>query len=199
MKRTLSGTAAGLFLLVCPLLFSCSDPAGQSDGTGTANGTAGPDPCTSILQKTLSPEASDISMSEDFGQLIGCNYLDSFELNYIVPNLIPEIMADMPDTAGSVTYQEIFNSVQRFRLTDRYRQIRRHISLLDSLRRETVSDSDWKGDTALLARLGMEKREITHLVDVVRELRLTQRTLTWSAVLDSTDNRLRRETKQQQP
>ncbi|TND08445.1 MAG: hypothetical protein FD123_2241 [Bacteroidetes bacterium] len=176
------------------LLTSCTGETEKPPVNDTSTAGPAPDQCATILKKTLRPDATDSSMSIDFGQMLACHYLDSFDLNYIVPNLIPEIMADqLGDTTVQVTYQAIFDKVQVFHHTERYVVFRKQMLVLDSMRAVPVDPKHWEKDTALLASLGMEKRELLHLQKVVRELASRKNVIRWSEALDSTDQQLRRQ------
>lgn len=183
-----------LFLPVLPVLFfaaACSNASGGDGSDSVNHGPGVPDPCEFVPARTMNADATDSALAADFDQLIRCGLLEDFDVNYLVPNLIPEVMADAA-IAGkdSITYQMIIDRLRRFKLTDDYKLIRGRMRLLDSLRLLPVNLADWKADTALLSGLGMNKSEQAVLRKTAEELLKKNPNLLWEALLDSTDARL---------
>lgn len=183
-----------LYFLTLPVLFfaaACSNASGGEDSDSVNQGPGVPDPCVLVPAKTMNADATDSVLEADFGQLISCGLLEQFDVNYLVPNLIPEVMADAA-IAGkdSITYQMIIDRLRRFKMTDDYKLVRGRMRLLDSLRTLPVNLSDWKADTALLSGLGMNKSEQAVLRKTAEELLKKNPNLLWEALLDSTDARL---------
>lgn len=180
-----------LFLLASAMsLASCSDQA-ASDTDSVNHGPGVPDPCVFVPAKTMNADAPDSAWAADFDQLIRCGFLEDFDVNYLIPNLIPEVMADAA-IAGkdSITYQMLIDRLRRFKLTDDYKLVRGRMRLLDSLRMLPVNLGNWKADTALLSGLGMNKSEQAVLRKTADELLKKNPNLLWEALLDSTDARL---------
>jgi hypothetical protein len=181
-------------LAALPVLFfavACSNASDGDESDSVNHGPGVPDPCVFVPAKTMNADATDSVLEADFGQLISCGLLEQFDVNYLVPNLIPEVMADAA-IAGkdSITYQMIIDRLRRFKLTDDYKLIRGRMRLLDSLRTLPVNLADWKADTALLSGLGMNKSEQAVLRKTADELLKKNPNLLWEALLDSTDARL---------
>lgn len=172
------------------LLASCGDSA-STDADTVNHGPGVPDPCMIVPARTMNADAPDSVWAADFGQLISCGLLEEFDVNYLVPNLIPETMADAA-IAGkdSITYQMLIDRLRRFKQTDNYKLIRSRMHLLDSLRTQPVNLSTLQTDTALLSRLGLKSGEKVVLRKTAGELLKKNPNLSWEALLDSTDARL---------
>lgn len=173
------------------LLTSCSDDSKPSQ-TAKPDPVQFADPCTVIPNKIMDPNASDSVMSSDFGYLLSCGQLDSFDLQHVVPNLIPEVLADQVQSGhDSITYRLIIEKVKEFHGTPAYAQIKSRFRVLDSLRASVIDPKNWQRDTFLLAGLGMEKTTFPHLERIVKELQKKNKNVTWAHALDSTDDFLR--------
>ena len=179
------------YLIPFVLLQASCNERDASDSDSVNHGPGVPDPCVFVAAKTMNADSPDTVLAADFDQLIRCGLLEPFDVNYLVPNLIPEVMADAA-IAGkdSITYQMIIDRLRRFKLTDNYKLIRGRMHLLDSLRMLPVNLGDWKADTALLSGLGMNKSEQAVLRKTAEELLKKNPNLLWEALLDSTDARL---------
>jgi|GEM_PF-2732176 len=190
--KKVTGGAPRLFVLaiLSVLLPSCSsDPAAAAKDSALLQD----DPCASVPKKMMNADAPDSVMRQDFGYLVACGLLDTFDLDFVVPGLIPQVLADeVAAGRDSIPYQLVVDRVREFHLRPEYALLRQRVRGLDSMRATVIDPARWTADTSYLSNLGMEKEAFAHLQNTVHELRQKKTRLTWAEALDSTDQRLQR-------
>ncbi|MGL4598314.1 MAG: hypothetical protein ACRCYO_12330 [Bacteroidia bacterium] len=184
---------AFLFLLV--LFFAACSPSSPSPQNGDSIADSLPDTLAgrvnendscAVLKRTIASDTSRMQLGRDLAALRLCG-LDSFDLLYVVPNLMPGYLLDQESkTSKRPTYGSFLNHLREFRDTDSYKQLHDNVMTLDSLQALPYNPKKLVALKPSFGRLGMTEPEWQAFSAFVRdwEAPKNQKT-TWRDAFDA--------------
>jgi hypothetical protein len=146
-----------------------------------------PDPDCGILQQKITTIEK---LMGDMSLLVNCG-IDSFDLTYVVPNLVPRFVEQsVIQNRQSLTYADIVRHIREFKSTGEYVRLYRQVMTLDSLRALPFSPDDLERMKPVLGRLGFTETEWEDFKAYTKAFPLSKnKPLNWREVLDMFDQR----------
>ncbi len=112
-----------------------------------------------VLKRTIAGDTQQDQLRRDLAELRLCG-LDSFDLLYVVPNLMPGYLLEQESkTSIRPTYGNFLNHVREFRQSNSYKQLHDNVMTLDSLQALTYNPKKLNALKPSFGRLGMTEPE----------------------------------------
>ena len=140
----------------------------------------------SILTRKLPADTASRTFGEDIRQLYGCG-VDSFDLVYVVPNLLPGFAGEQYIAGNtSATYGDFVKHLNEFKLTEAYAQLHVQVKTLDSLRSVSFNALQLPNMKPTFGRLGMTEPEWQQFSGFARTYPVPQNgVFTWGDMLNA--------------
>lgn len=142
----------------------------------------------SILNQKVNYTRGNEQWMRNMRLLVNCG-IDSFDLVYIVPNLVPRFVEEaVLKNQKTLTYSDIVNHIHEFKSSGEYTQLYRQVMTLDSLRALPFSAKDIDRIKPVLGRLGFSELEWESFLQFAKTYPLPKdKRMSWRDMLDAYD------------